>query len=99
MKKNKLIEVKKRILALGLAGVTVVTAGCTSSENENGEPSRISISQEYSNVEDYYKYDNLSAEDSETKLLGDELTTFPEVFASPDDMLGIQRIIDDYLSK
>jgi hypothetical protein len=47
---------KKRLLALGLAGAMLGTAGCTSSKNENGEPSRISISQEYSNVENYYKY-------------------------------------------
>ena len=36
------------------------TTGCTSSKNENkneiGEPNRIEISQEYSNVEDYYRY-------------------------------------------
>lgn len=56
MDKYKLIQMKKRLLALGLAGVMFGTAGCTSSKNENGEPSRISISQEHSNVEDYYKY-------------------------------------------
>ena len=56
MEKYKLIEIKKRLLALGLAGVMIGTAGCTTSKNENGEPSRISISQEYSNFEDYYKY-------------------------------------------
>ncbi len=48
-------------------------------------------------LDDYYKYDNISAKDSETKLTGDELTTFPEVFASSADMLGIQKIIDSYL--
>ena len=56
MDKYKLIQMKKRLIALGLAGVMLGTAGCASSKNENGEPSRISISQEHSNVGDYYKY-------------------------------------------
>ena len=56
MDKYKLIQMKKRLIALGLAGVMLGTTGCTSSKNENGEPSRVSISQEHSNVEDYYKY-------------------------------------------
>lgn len=56
MDKYKLIQIKKRLIALGLAGVMLGTAGCASSKNENGEPSRVSISQEHSNVEDYYKY-------------------------------------------
>ena len=54
MDKSNLIQIKKRLLALGLAGVMFGTTGCTSVKN--GEPSRILISQEYSNVEDYYKY-------------------------------------------
>lgn len=56
MDKNKLIEIKKRLLALGLAGVMLGTAGCTSNKDENGGPKRVSISSEYSNVDDYYKY-------------------------------------------
>lgn len=56
MDKNKLIEIKKRLLALGLAGVMLGTAGCTSNKDENGVPKRVSISSEYSNVDDYYKY-------------------------------------------
>ena len=57
MNKYKLIQMKKKLMALGLAGVMLGTAGCTSSKNENGgEPSRVSVSQEHSNVEDYYKY-------------------------------------------
>jgi len=48
-------------------------------------------------LKSYYKYDNISAEDSETKLTGDELTTFPEVFKSPSDMEGIQKLIDEYI--
>lgn len=56
MDKNKLIEIKKRLLALGLAGVMLGTAGCTSNKDENGVPKHVSISSEYSNVDDYYKY-------------------------------------------
>lgn len=56
MDKNKLIEIKKRLLALGLAGVILGTAGCTSNKDGNGVPKRVSISSEYSNVDDYYKY-------------------------------------------
>ena len=56
MDKNKLIEIKKRLLALGLAGVMLGTAGCTSNKDENGVPKCVSISSEYSNVDDYYKY-------------------------------------------
>ena len=55
MDKNKLIEIKKRLLALGLAGVMFGTSGCIS-KDENGVPKRASISSEYSNVDDYYKY-------------------------------------------
>ena len=56
MDKNKLIEIKKRLLALGLAGVMIGTAGCTSNKDENGVPKHVSISSEYSNIDDYYKY-------------------------------------------
>ena len=56
MEKYKLIQLKKRLIALGLAGAMIGTAGCASSKNENGEPSRVSISQEHYNIEDYYKY-------------------------------------------
>jgi hypothetical protein len=56
MEKNKLIEIKKRLLALSLAGVMIGNAGCTSNEDENKEPTYSAISSEYSNVEDYYKY-------------------------------------------
>lgn len=56
MDKNKLIEIKKRLLALGLAGVMLGTVGCASNKDENGIPKHTSISSEYSNVDDYYKY-------------------------------------------
>ena len=56
MDKNKLIEIKKRLLALGLAGVMIGTAGCTSNKDEKGVPKNVSISSKYSNVDDYYKY-------------------------------------------
>lgn len=56
MDKNKLIEIKRRLLALGLAGVMLGTAGCTSNKDENGVPKHCSISSEYSNIDNYYKY-------------------------------------------
>lgn len=49
------------------------------------------------NKQKYYKYDNISPEGSEKTLFGDELTNFPEVFRSPDDMAGIQKLIDAYI--
>ena len=51
------------------------------------------------NVNDRYKYDNISPEGSETKLTGDALTNYPEVFASPTEMLGIQKLIDKYIAE
>lgn len=56
MDKYKLIKMKKKLLALGLVGVILGTTGCTSNKNENGEPIRISIPQEHSNITDYFKY-------------------------------------------
>ena len=56
MNKNKLIQMKKRLLALGLVGVMLVTTGCTSKKDENGEPNRKAIPQKYNNIEDYSKY-------------------------------------------
>ena len=58
MDKNKLIQMKKRLLALGLAGVIFGTTGCNNNnnKNENGVPSRIPISEEHYNIEEYYKY-------------------------------------------
>ena len=55
MDKNKLIEAKKKLLALGLVGMMLGATGCTSLD-ENGVPTRIKIGSSYSNVEDYYKY-------------------------------------------
>ena len=55
MDKNKLIEAKKKLLALGLVGMILGATGCTSLD-ENGVPTRIKIGSSYSNVEDYYKY-------------------------------------------
>lgn len=45
----------------------------------------------------YYTYDNLSPAESQTKLTGDDLTNFPEIFASKTDMTGIQKLIDQYI--
>ena len=56
MDKNKLIKIKKRLLALGLTGVILGTTGCASNKDENGIPKIFPISSEYSNIEDYYKY-------------------------------------------
>lgn len=55
MDKYKLIQMKKRLLALGLISATYATIYCTNDENK--EPMVTSISAEYSNIEDYYKYD------------------------------------------
>lgn len=55
MDKNKLIEIKKRLFALGLASIMIGMTGC-SNNNDNGVPNRIAISEEHNNVENYYKY-------------------------------------------
>ena len=52
---ERLKELKKRLLALGMAGVMIGTSGC-SSVDENGVPKRSNIPGKYSKVEDYYKY-------------------------------------------
>ena len=64
---------------------------CTSTTLENGE---FKVSRFLKN---YYKYDNISPAGSATTLTGDDLTTFPEIFASPTDMAGIQKLIDTYI--
>lgn len=56
MDKNKLTELKKRLLALGVAGVMLGTAGCTSNKDANEDSKQVSISSQYSNVDNYYKY-------------------------------------------
>jgi len=55
MDKDKLRQVKRRIVALGLAGVLFGTTGCSDNQNVKEEQSVV-IPIEYSNVEDYYKY-------------------------------------------
>lgn len=54
MDKKKLLKSKKKLLALSLVGVMIGTTGCAS--DKNSEPSRMTISEEYNNIEDYYKY-------------------------------------------
>ncbi len=49
-------------------------------------------------VKTYYTYDNISPAESETKLTGDDLTNFPEIFASKTEMEGIQKLIDEYIN-
>ena len=44
----------------------------------------------------YYKYDNISTSGT---LKGDSLTNYPEIFESSTDMLGIQKLIDEYIEK
>lgn len=56
MNKNELMEIKRRLIALGLAGVMIGTTGCSIGSDDNEVPERSSISSSYSNVEDYYKY-------------------------------------------
>lgn len=56
MEKDKLMEIKKRLLALGLAGVMVGTVGCSGSKGEDKVPKHHSIPSKYSHVDDYYKY-------------------------------------------
>lgn len=56
MNKNKLIEIKKSLLTLGLASVMLGITGCSNNKDENGVPKLVSISSEYSNIDNYYKY-------------------------------------------
>lgn len=56
MKKKKLQEIKKRLIALSLAGVVVTASGCASNVDENGVPKCFPLPEEYSRVENYYKY-------------------------------------------
>ena len=56
MDKNKLIELRKRLLALGVAGgMLFVTSGCDST-NDNEVSKREVIETEYSQVSKYYDY-------------------------------------------
>ena len=57
MDKDKLIVIKKRLLALGLSSIMLGTVGCTNNKrSDNGMPSRVAISEEIYNIEKYYKY-------------------------------------------
>lgn len=51
------------------------------------------------NINSRYKYDNISPEGSEITLTGDDLTNYPEIFKSPTEMLGIQKLIDKYIEE
>ena len=56
MDKNKLLQIKKRLLALGLAGIMMGTTGCSYEENhqsdsgENGVLDRV-----YITIDEFYK--------------------------------------------
>lgn len=56
MDKDKLIKMKKRLLATGLAGIMLVTTGCEAKKDENGVPLREAIPQKYYDIEGFYKY-------------------------------------------
>ena len=57
MNKNKLIELKIRVLALSLAGVMIGTTGCSLLDKDgDGVPDRAPISSEYYKFDEYYKY-------------------------------------------
>lgn len=57
MDKNKLIEIKKRLLALGVVCVMLGTTGCsTDKKDEDKIPKPAPISSDYSEVDNYYKY-------------------------------------------
>lgn len=56
MNKNKLIEFKKRLLAMKLDDVKVGTAGYSVDKIVDGIPTPVPIFSKYSNVESYYKY-------------------------------------------
>ena len=54
MDKNKLIELKRKLIAIGLLGVMIGTTGC--GKDENGVPKRSEISRSYYNFDEYTKY-------------------------------------------
>lgn len=56
MDKYNLIEIKKKLLSLSLAGVMLGTSCCTNNKDENKVPKRVSIPSEYYHIDEYYKY-------------------------------------------
>lgn len=55
MNKEKLIKIRKRLLALGLAGIMIGMGGCSDEINAK-ETLRVPIPEEFSHPEDFYKY-------------------------------------------
>lgn len=55
MGKDKLMEVKKRLLVVGLANIVIRTTRCSNS-NKNEIFEIVPIPLGYSNVDDYYRY-------------------------------------------
>lgn len=56
MDKDKLMEIKKSLLLLGLAGTMIGAAFCLDDMDENGIPKYTSIPHSYSHIDDYYKF-------------------------------------------
>jgi len=54
MDKNKLHELKKRIIAIGLLGVMLTTAGCQ--YDKNGKPKLKKIHPNYNHIDNYRTY-------------------------------------------
>ena len=47
------MEIKRRLLALGLAGVMMGTVDCSGSKGEDKVPKHPSVPSKYSHVDDY----------------------------------------------
>ena len=62
MDKDTLKVLKKRLLALGVAGIMLGTTGCQSVIEEEGAPNRYAISSEYYDFDDYYRFGVRSGE-------------------------------------
>jgi len=57
MDKNKLLQIKKRLLALGLAGVMMGTTGCSYEENQQSDRGGNDVlDRVYITVDEFYKY-------------------------------------------
>ena len=56
MNKNKLIELRNSIIALGLAGTMIGFSGCKNNTDNDNNYKLVSINQELSNIDNYYKY-------------------------------------------
>lgn len=63
MDKERLIKLRRSILALGAAGMMGVISGCSlDNVDANGAPKRMAIAESYSNPDAYYKYVMINGE-------------------------------------